>query len=310
MLEESLAFSKISKSHQNRFEDRLSFLYLEYARIVQRSHGVVALQSTEEDGPIISEIQLPVAGIAVLSLGPGTSITAAALTSCARSGCVVQIASGGGYPSHSTISSLSSSSRWAIAQAVASINNTEAKKVAKKFYSKQFGIESFDGSITQMRGIEGSIIRKLYANEARRKGLKHWKRDTWSKDSVNLSLNVGNGLLYGLAASLTGALSMSESLGIIHRGNNRAFLFDLADLYKPSVTIPIAFQLADEDPDEVARLTRRELRKEIVARRLLGDLADFITDTFSPYLPEIDRDRLIGQYVEVEGHVNYSKETD
>lgn len=307
MLEESLAFRSIATDHQNRFSDRLSFLYLEYSRIVQSSHGVVALRSTEEHGPVESEIQLPVGSLALLSLGPGTSITNAALTSCARSGCVVQISGGGGFPSHSTISSLTTSSKWAIAQATASVTPTEAKRVAKKFYAKQFGIDSLDGSITQMRGIEGTLVRKLYASEAKRQKIAPWKRDTRSDDNVNRALNVANGILYGLCASLVGALSMSPALGIIHRGNDRAFIFDLADLYKPSVGIPIAFSMANEDPDEVAILTRRALRREIISRSMLKDMAQFVTDTFSPYLPEFEGDRLIGQFGEVEGHVNYAK---
>lgn len=308
MLEESLAFRAIATDHQNRFSDRISFLYLEYARVVQNSHGIVALQSDEEGGSIISEIQIPVGALALLSLGPGTSITNAAITSCARSGCVVQMSGGGGLPSHSTISSLTTSSKWAIAQATASVNTTEAKKVAKKFYAKQFGVDGFEGSITQMRGIEGSLVRKIYASEAKKQKIAGWKRDTRSEDNVNISLNIANGLLYGLCSSLVGALSMSPSLGIIHRGNNRAFLFDLADLYKPSVTIPIAFSMSKEKPEDVARLTRKSLRKEISSKHMLKDMAQFVTDVFSDYLPTGDGDRLIGNFGDVDGHVNYSKD--
>lgn len=307
MKTEISAFTTIPVSHQNRFEDRISFLHFDYAKLVQRSNGVVALQSDEEGGAIVSEIQIPVAGISLLSLGPGTSISSAALTSCARSGCIVQITGGGGFPSHSTITPLSSDSRWAIAQASVVSNPTEARKVAKEFYRKQFKVDDFAGSIAQMRGIEGSLIKKIYAKEARMVGLKGWRRDTRNDDSVNTALNIGNSLLYGICASLVGALSMNPALGVIHRGNSKSLLFDLADLYKPSLSIPAAFRMYDEEVDDVPRLIRTEIRREIFKRDLLKDLSTFVIKTFEPYIPDKNEDRLIGLKSEVEGHTNYSE---
>lgn len=307
MKKEISAFTTIPISHQNRFEDRISFLHFEYAKIVQRSNGLVALQSDEDGGPIVSEIQLPVAGVALLSLGPGTSITSAALTSCARSGCIVQITGGGGFPAHSTISPLASDSRWAIAQASVVSNQTEARKVAKEFYRKQFNVDDFAGSIAQMRGIEGSLVKKIYAKEAKRSGLKNWRRDTRNEDAVNVALNVGNSLLYGICASLVGALSMNPALGIIHRGNSKSLLFDLADLYKPNIAIPAAFRLHDEEIEDVPRLIRSELRREIHKRDLMKDLSTFVIKTFEPYTPENNEERLIGLQSEVDGHVNYAE---
>ncbi|CAB0969749.1 type I-E CRISPR-associated endonuclease Cas1 [Corynebacterium diphtheriae] len=76
---DAIAFSTIPASHQIRLEDRLSFLYLEYCLIRQDRTGVIAIQnghnesSDEEEKlePQILRIQLPVASLAVLCLGPG-----------------------------------------------------------------------------------------------------------------------------------------------------------------------------------------------------------------------------------------------
>lgn len=306
MRAEIAPFTTISVGHQNKFEDRISFLHFDYAKIVQRTNGVVALQSDEEHGPIISEVQLPVAGVALLSLGPGTSITNAALTSCARSGCVVQVTGGGGFPSHSTITPLSSDSRWAIAQAMIFANQTEARKVAKEMYRKQFNVEDFAGSIAQMRGIEGSLMRKVYAREARLAGVTNWRRETKAEDQANIALNIGNSLLYGICASLCGALSLNPALGIIHRGNPKSLLFDLADLYKPSIMVPLAFSMFEEDVEDVPQLVRRELRRKISQMRLMQDLSTFTLKLLEPYLPDRNEDRLIGLQDEVESHTNYA----
>lgn len=309
---ETLAFQKILPGEQNRFEDRVSFLYLEYAKVCQIGSGVVALSSDRNnDDPeglfYHSTIQLPVAGISLLSLGPGTSITNAALTSCARSGCVVQFTGGGGFPENSTIIPYTSTSKYAIAQASIVSNPTNARKVAKLFYKKQFGIEEIDGSITQMRGFEGSLIKKIYASESRKQSLKNWRRNTKSEDQVNIALNIANGLMYGLCSSLVQALSMSPALGIIHRGNPKSFLFDLADLYKPTLIIPEMFDLAHEPIEDIPKLTRLTLRRTIHNNNIMKDLSKFLIETFEPYTPENNEDRLIGVSDEVKAHKNYGR---
>lgn len=305
MKTETMAFQTMPIDHQNRFTDRISFLYLEYARIIQEDSGVIALTTNYSGEGIKLEIQIPVASVALLILGPGTSITHAALTSCARSGCVVQISGGGGFPAYSTITSLTNSSKWAIAQAIVASSQTESKKVAKAFYRKQFGLDNFEGSITQMRGLEGSLVRKIYAAEARKRRISKWYRDTKGEDNVNIALNIGNGILYGLAASMVGSLSMNPALGVIHRGNWKSLLFDVADLYKPSIMIPLAFSLSKEKVEDVPSLVRKKLRKEIYSKSLMSDMFEFALEVFQPYTPENNEDRLIGQSSEVPGGINY-----
>jgi len=307
MKEESIAFQTIPVEDQNRFENRMSFLYLEYSKVVQSEHGVVALSN--DDGELRrTEIQLPVAGLALLCLGPGTSITQAAITSCARSGCVVQFTGGGGHPAYSTITGLTASSRWAQAQALVVSDNALAKKVAKRFYAKQFGVDIGGSSIAQMRGFEGQLVRRLYSEQSNKHGLRKFWRDTKSEDNVNMALNLSNGILYGLAASLTQAIGMNPALGVIHRGNVKSLLFDIADLYKPSISIPISFKLHDADTELLPRLVRSAMRKEIDRRKVMKDMSKFITSAFNPYLPHREDERLIGNGVndEVAGHSNYA----
>ena len=92
--EEAIAFSQIPAGHQVRFEDRVSFLYLERCSVRQDKTGVVAYSKVEGES-LIQRVQLPVSGLAVLHLGPGTSISAAAMTSCTRAGVTVMFTGGG-----------------------------------------------------------------------------------------------------------------------------------------------------------------------------------------------------------------------
>jgi hypothetical protein len=79
----------------------------------------------------------------------------------------------------------------------------------------------------------------------------------------------------------------------------------VADFYKPSLVIPIAFSLSKEAPEDVPMLARKNLRKELHRRRILSDVMTTLQKSFSPFLPENDSDRLLGTSEEVTSHVNY-----
>lgn len=250
-------------------------------------------------------IQLPVGGIAVLALGPGTSITQPAVMSLTRSGTTIVFSGNGGFNAYAAATPITSSHRWAIAQAhlIADEDATTAATVL--LYKRQLGLGILPGStVNSMRGIEGRTIRDLYKQLARKHKIQGFKRDTASDDPVNNGLNMGNAIMYGCAAAACTSIGLSLSLGIIHRGNSRSLIFDLADLYKPSVTIPIAFQsIGDEDPmASVRRSVRSAIPQEHPGRN--AGCAHGGTDALSPLR---DDDRIISADGEVSGHTNYSE---
>ncbi|MEW6872273.1 type I-E CRISPR-associated endonuclease Cas1e [Trueperella pyogenes] len=301
--EEALAFSTIPVNHQIRLEDRISYLYLEYATIRQDKTGVVAYRRDDDD--VRQTIQIPVAEIAVIVLGPGTSISHAAMASCARAGATVVFGGGGGMSSYAVATPLTTSSKWAIAQARLVSNEARQRDAAKILYQKQFGLDDVDGmSIAVMRGIEGRTMRNLYRDLAKRYKVANFHRDTTADDNVNVGLNLANSLLYGCAGAACAAIGVSPALGIIHRGNQRSLLFDLADTYKPSLSIPIVFKHA-HDPDAMSTI-RREIRSAFVSQHVLEGMLSTLMEVLSPHLPDRDDDRLIGgRNHEVAGHTQY-----
>ncbi|MDO4665076.1 MAG: type I-E CRISPR-associated endonuclease Cas1e [Actinomycetaceae bacterium] len=309
---EALAFAKVPVSEQVRLEDRVSYAYIEYARIVQDRTGVVAL-GTEDGNLFRKTVQLPVGGMAVLMLGPGTSISAAAMTSCTRAGATVIFCGGGGVPAYSHATPLSSSAKWAIAQAKVVSDPALQLAVAKKLYVKQFGIPELGGAtIRQLRGIEGQLMKRTYKELAQKYRVKGFRRDTDAQDAVNVALNVCNSLIYGCAASVCAALGLNPALGVIHRGNVRALLFDLGDLYKPSVVLPAAFSCYlvqgegdNFDSAKVASAARHKMRRELFRHGILPEMLAVTMGLFAPYLPSRDDDRIVDDEGEVPGHVQY-----
>ena len=65
-----------------KFRDGLSYLYLEHGRLEQQDQAVACYS---QEGVVM----IPAAALGVLMLGPGTSITHAAIRQLANNGCSV-----------------------------------------------------------------------------------------------------------------------------------------------------------------------------------------------------------------------------
>ena len=62
--------------------------------------------------------------------------------------------------------------------------------------------------------------------------------------------------LYGLAHAVIVALGCEPGLGFVHVGHECSFVYDIADLYKAEVTIPIAFEVAAQAPEDLPAVVR------------------------------------------------------
>lgn len=94
-------------------------------------------------------------------------------------------------------------------------------------------------------------------------------------DVVNQALSAAHSCLYGVVHSVVVALGCSPGLGFVHTGHDRSFVYDVADLYKADVTIPVAFDVAatiereDLPEDDVGGITRRAVRDAVKSGAIL-----------------------------------------
>ncbi|WP_238815505.1 type I-E CRISPR-associated endonuclease Cas1e [Nocardia brasiliensis] len=171
--------------------------------------------------------------------------------------------------------SLARSSRLLEAQARAVTNTRARLQVARAMYAMRFPNEDVSGLLMQqLRGREGARVRTVYRQHAERTGVE-WNRRNYDKDDwdagepINQALSAANSALYGLVHSVIVALGCSPALGFVHTGHHRSFVYDIADLYKAELTIPIAFDIAAEEPEELSAATRRRVRDAIYNGKLL-----------------------------------------
>jgi CRISPR-associated protein Cas1 len=163
-------------------------------------------------------------------------------------------------------------------------------------YSMRFGGEDVSGlTMQQLRGREGVRVRKTYLAEAKRTQVK-WERrdykveDFASSDAVNQALSAANTALYGVAHSVIVALGCSPALGFVHHGNVRSFVYDVADLYKAEITIPMAFDIAASGPPDVGVAARRGVRDLMRGGKFMQRCAQDIRHLLLPDDPVDEQD--------------------
>jgi len=87
---------------------------------------------------------------------------------------------------------------------------------------------------------------------------------------VNRALSAANSALYGVVHAAIVASGYSPALGFIHSGKQLSFVYDIADLYKTDISIPVAFLVAAEGNFDLERRVRLLCRDMFRQRRLLA----------------------------------------
>nr|WP_246835742.1 type I-E CRISPR-associated endonuclease Cas1e [Micromonospora sp. MH33] len=253
----------------NRAQDRISFVYLERCVIHRDSNAITA---TDEKGVV----HIPAATLGVLMLGPGTSITQQAMMLIADNGATVVWVGEHGVRYYAHGRSLARSSRLLVAQAAAVSHRDRRLQVARAMYRMRFPSEDTTNlTMQQLRGKEGARVRRCYREHALRTGVSWNNReydpdDFTGSDPVNQALSAAHACLYGIVHAVIVAVGASPGLGFVHTGHVRSFVYDIADLYKAEITIPVAFDIAACESADIGADTRRAVRDRVHDGALLG----------------------------------------
>ena len=140
----------------------------------------------------------------------------------------------------------------------------------------------------ELRGKEGSRVRKVYRKESEKTGVE-WTRREYNPDNfessnpINQALTAAHQALYGLSYSVIAALGVSPGLGFVHTGHDMSFVYDFADLYKAEYSIPVAFSIIAESPEgDISRRTRLAMRDVFkdgkLIKRMVRDLKFLLND--------------------------------
>jgi len=256
-------------------KDRLSFIYLEHC-VLNRHDSAITVSDAR------GTVHIPAAVLSVLLLGPGTTITHRAMELIGNAGTSIIWVGEHGVRYYAHGRPLSHSSHLLVRQAKLVTNVRSRIEVARRMYQMRFpGEDVSTYTMQQLRGKEGARIRTVYRIISKTTGVvwdgrEYDPSDFESGNPVNKALSAAHACLYGIAHSVIAALGCSPGLGFIHTGHECSFVYDVADLYKAQVTIPVAFEIAAQNPPNIGSVTRRAVRDKLsnghILERMVKDL--------------------------------------
>lgn len=256
-----------------KISDRVSFIYIEHSKI-NRVDSAITVSDNR------GVIRIPAAMVGVLLLGPGTDISHRAIELIGDTGTAIVWVGERGVRHYAHGRALAHSTKFLEKQAKLVSNTRSRLDVARKMYQMRFPFEDVSTlTMQQLRGREGARVRNLYFKLAKEYGV-NWTKREYNKDDfeagtvINQALSSGNVALYGLVYSVIVALGISPGLGFIHTGHDLSFVYDVADLYKAEISIPIAFQIASiySKEDDIGKITRLKIRDAFVDGKLMSKI--------------------------------------
>ena len=160
--------------------------------------------------------------------------------------------------------------------------------VVRQMYSMRFPNEDVSRlTLQQLRGREGARIRAVYRQCSKKWNIpwngRNYDPENFSGgDPVNQALSARHACLYGAAHAVIQALGCSPGLGFVHTGHECSFVYDIADLYKADITIPLAFELAATvEKEDIASVMRRNTRDAMKKYHLMERMVRDIQTLFA-----------------------------
>lgn len=298
-----------------QMKERLSFLYVERC-LVNRQDSAITI--TDNRGTVYA----PAASFSTVMFGPGTNVSHRAMELLGDVGVTAIWVGEQGVRYYAHGKPLTHSSRLLMAQAELVSNTKTRLFVARKMYQMRFPDEDVSHmTMQQLRGREGARIRKIYRMASKNTGVpwngrEYDPNDFTASDPVNMALSAAHACLYGVTHSVIIALGCAPGLGFVHTGHERSFVYDIADLYKAEITIPVAFKIASTNSQAIGTDTRRAVRDVIadghIVKRAVQDIkALLLPDTA---VSEVDYASHVDLWDEKQGYVknaiSYGKELD
>jgi CRISPR-associated protein Cas1 len=279
-----------------QIRERLSFLYAERCLISRQDNAITFI---DERGAV----HVPAAALGVILLGPGTNISHRAMELMGDAGASVIWVGERGVRYYAHGRPLTHSSRLLVAQAALVSNTRTRLAVARDMYRLRFPNEDVSKmTMQQLRGREGTRMRNVYKTASKKTGVKWNGRDYdpddyTGSDPVNMALSAAHACLYGTAHSVIVAMGCSPGLGFVHTGHERSFVYDIADLYKSEFTIPIAFEVAAQNPSDIGSVTRRAVRDAFsdgkVLEKIVRDIKRLLLDNYAKDTDEAQDDAFV-----------------
>lgn len=270
--------------------DRHGLLWLSRGRLVVED-GTLHFVTAGAGDLTPGDYTIPFQTVSYILLGPGGMVSHDALRLLARHGTGLIIVGESGIRMYAAFLPFGPGhSELARAQARLWADPEKRIEIARRMYAWRLGEILPSTSIEALRGIEGARMKATYQEFAKIHGIRWYGRrydrqNPESDDIPNQAINHAATAVEAAALIATAATGAIPSLGFIHEDASISFPLDIADLFRHSHTIPIAFRAAkmiEEGADEtVDRLVRRLAGRRFRDTKLIPSMIDRIKELLS-----------------------------
>ena len=272
--------------------DRAGLLWLSRGALTARD-GTLSFergpQVTENDPLEPGHYAIPFQGISMILLGPGSTVSHDALRLLARHGTALAAVGEDGVRCYTAPPLIADRSGLARRQARAWADRDTRLHIARRMYAWRMGEVLPHRDIAVLRGIEGARMKETYRLMAMQIGVD-WRGRRYDRarptenDLPNQALNHAVSAVEAAAAIAVSATATLPQLGFIHEDSGQSFVLDVADLFRDSVTIPVAFRSAKKVMGDargnLERVTRRECGRTLSRERTIHKMIERIKALF------------------------------
>ncbi len=262
-------------------KERHSILFIERGKLDVKDGAFVLIDKNK------TRLLIPVGNVTCLMLEPGIRISHAAVGLAAEVGCLLIWVGEAGVRLYSAGQPGGARSGKLLHQARLALDPSLKLQVVRKMYKFRFGCESpARRSLEQLRGIEGNRVKQLYKIFAREnrvpwKGRIYDPKNWEAGDYANRAISVATHCLYGLCEAAILAAGYAPAIGFIHVGKARSFVYDIADLFKFDLIIPLAFKIAAKRPKNLSKEVRIACREAFRQYKFLKKIIPAIEEVLN-----------------------------
>jgi CRISP-associated protein Cas1 len=245
--------------------DRHGLVWLERGQLYVED-GTLRFRCAGSEGIAAGDYAIPFQTLSLVLLGPGGSVTHDALRLLARHGTGLVAVGEGGVRLYSAPQLGPDDSALARRQARLWADPDTRTGIARRMFAWRFGEVLPHDEPAVLRGIEGARIKESYRLLAQKhkvpwQGRRYDRADPGATDLPNQAINHAASCVEGAAMIAVAATATIPQLGFVHEDSASAFVLDVADLVRTSVTVPVAFAAARAVMDDPARGLEREVRR-------------------------------------------------
>lgn len=232
-------------------------------------------------------IEIPVAMVSAIFLEPGVSITHEAVKLAAENDTLLLWTGEAGIRLYSAGMPGGKSAGRIVSQVKLHLDDKERLQAAQRLYRLMFGVDfPATRSIEKLRGMEGARVKRLYAEIASQYGVQ-WEGREAAAEELRESMGFATSCLYGLAEAVILVCGYAPSIGVVHSGDQRSLVFDLADTVKFKTVIPVAFQVFAESNKDIGARVRRRCRDVFRQQRLAETLFANLYEIMGEYAADV-----------------------